>query len=98
MLLKEKLIIHLTFQINSTCKTINIKTMKKLLFLFVLFTSVSFGQNVEFKAANFKDKKEEFKKAEEAISKGDEFFKVGMEAVFNVKDGWLKFQTSFKKL
>ncbi|MFN5983079.1 MAG: OmpA family protein [Fluviicola sp.] len=70
--------------------------MKKLLFLFVLFTSVSFGQNVEFKAANFKDKKEEFKKAEDAISKGNEFFKVGMEAVFNVKDVGLNFKQALK--
>lgn len=70
--------------------------MKKLIFLFILFSSVSFGQNVEFKAANFKDKKEEFKKAEEAISKGDEFFKVGMEAVFNVKDVGLNFKQALK--
>lgn len=37
--------------------------MKKLVLLAALVCStLTFAQNVEFKAANFKDKKEEFKK------------------------------------
>lgn len=62
-------------------------TMKnRLIILFFGITSIGFGQNIEFKAANFKDKKEEFKKAEEAIEKGETFFKLGNEAVFLVQD------------
>jgi len=43
------------------------------------------AQNVDFKAANFKDDKEGLKKANEAIKKGDEFFELGNEAIFAVK-------------
>lgn len=61
--------------------------MKKLVLLAALVCStLTFAQNVEFKAANFKDKKEEFKKAEDAISAGDEYFKLGNEALFLVQD------------
>ena len=52
--------------------------------LVALGTSL-FAQNVEFKAANFKDKKEEFKKAEDAIAKGDVFFKIANDAFFLVQ-------------
>jgi len=40
-----------------------------------------YAQNVEFKAANFKNDKEGLKKAEDAISKGDESLVLGKEAV-----------------
>ncbi len=66
--------------------------MKKIVILFLFIAGISFGQNVEFKAANFKDKKEELKKAEDAISKGDAFFKLGNEAVFNVQDYGLNYK------
>lgn len=62
--------------------------MKKYLFttLAVVLFSFAFGQNVEFKASNFKGDKEGFKKAMEALKKGDESFTLGNEAVFQVKD------------
>ncbi len=47
---------------------------------------VAFGQNIDFKSANFKDDKEGLKKAENAIDKGDEFYKIANEALFLVQD------------
>ncbi len=46
----------------------------------------SFAQDVEFKASNFKDKKEEFKTALEHKKKGDEYLTLGNEAVYSVTD------------
>jgi len=43
------------------------------------------AQDVEFKSANFKDDKDGFKNAKEAMDKGDEYFELGNEAVFAVK-------------
>ncbi|HYG50553.1 MAG TPA: OmpA family protein [Flavobacteriales bacterium] len=62
--------------------------MKKIIYTsaLVLATSFSFAQNVEFKEANFKDKKEELKKAKEAIKKGDEFLKEGNELTLQTKN------------
>jgi outer membrane protein OmpA-like peptidoglycan-associated protein/tetratricopeptide (TPR) repeat protein len=73
--------------------------MKKyLLSAFVAFFSLlSFAQNVEFKAANFKDDKEGLKKAEEAIKKGDEFLTLGNEAVFLVQSPGFNFQKALKE-
>ena len=59
--------------------------------------SVSYSQNIEFKSSNFKDKKEEFKKAEAAISAGDEFFKLGNEAFFMLKNPGLNFQKALNQ-
>ena len=71
--------------------------MKKILFaLTVLAAAPVFAQNVEFKAANFKDKKEELKKAQDAIDKGDESWKQGNEAVFNVSDYGLNYKKALK--
>ncbi len=42
------------------------------LIVFALITLNLNAQNVEFKASNFKDKKEAYKKAVEAIKKGNE--------------------------
>lgn len=50
------------------------------------------AQNVDFKSANFKDNKDGFKKAVEAIKKGDEYFELGFEAVFAVKSPGLNFE------
>ena len=47
---------------------------------------VASAQNVDFKASNFKDDKEGYKKAVEAIKAGDEFFTLGNEAVFAVQN------------
>lgn len=51
------------------------------------------AQNVEFKSSNFKSNSDGLKKAKDAIDKGDEFYKQGKEAVFNVSN----YGTLFKK-
>lgn len=72
--------------------------MKKIIIAAVLGISVqAFGQNVDFKAANFKDDKEGLKKAELAIEKGDESYKIGNEALFNVQDYGLNFQKALQQ-
>ena len=58
----------------------------------VSFFFVVNAQNVDFKAGNFKDDKEGFKKAVEAIKKGDEYFELGNEAIFNVKGPGLNYE------
>ena len=60
------------------------KTLFTTLFLMILF--VTFGQDVEFKASNFKDNKDEFQKALAAYEKGTEHWLLGNEQVFMVKD------------
>mgnify|MGYP000200151230 CR=1 FL=1 len=61
--------------------------MKKLLSLVILsFGWVAFGQDVEFKAANFKDDKEGFKAAKEQLDKGTELWELGNAEVFQVRD------------
>lgn len=71
--------------------------MKKLLIIAALgFSSISFAQNIEFKAANFKDRKEDLKKAEDAISAGDESFKIANEAFFLVQDYGDNFKLALK--
>lgn len=49
------------------------------------YISISLGQNVEFKAANFKDNKEGLKAAVVQIKAGDEFLEIANEAVALVK-------------
>lgn len=71
--------------------------MKKLLTLVVIgLTANSFAQNVDFKSANFKDDKEGLKSALAEIEKGDEFYKVGMTAVFAVQDFGTNFKSALK--
>jgi outer membrane protein OmpA-like peptidoglycan-associated protein/tetratricopeptide (TPR) repeat protein len=53
---------------------------------------IASAQNVEFKSGNFKDDKEGFKKATEAIKKGDEYFELGTNAVFAVQSPGLNFE------
>ncbi len=63
--------------------------MKKHIFLFGLFLTLTpflYGQNVEFKSSNFKDRKDELKAATDNISKGDAFLKKGNEAVVNTEN------------
>lgn len=74
--------------------------MKRILFLstlFLTFTFISTAQNVEFKSANFKEDKEGLKKATDAIEKGDEFFKVANEAIFNVQSPGLNYKQALKE-
>lgn len=67
--------------------------MKKYFFSIVFLAAfIGFGQgNVEFKSANFKDDKDGLKKATDAIDKGDEFWELGNEAVFQVQDPGLNY-------
>ena len=77
---------------------IKIKTMKKLLTLVVIgLTTNLFAQNVDFKSANFKEDKEGLKAANTAIDNGDEFYKVGIEAVFAVQDFGTNFKSALKE-
>ena len=67
--------------------------MKSLLttaFLSFIFTISA--QNVEFKAANFKDDKDGLKTATDAIKKGDEHFKLANEAIFLIKSPGLNYE------
>jgi outer membrane protein OmpA-like peptidoglycan-associated protein len=50
------------------------------------------AQNVEFKSSNFKDDKDGYKNATEAIKTGDEFFELGNAAFFAVKSPGLNFE------
>ena len=60
----------------------------KSIFYILLFAiaTTSEAQNVDFKAANFKDKKDGLKAATDAISKADPFLKKGNEAVLNTEN------------
>jgi outer membrane protein OmpA-like peptidoglycan-associated protein/tetratricopeptide (TPR) repeat protein len=57
-----------------------------LTYILLTATSTLFAQNIEFKSSNFKDKKEEFKKVEQAIEKGDAFYKTANDAIFLVQN------------
>jgi outer membrane protein OmpA-like peptidoglycan-associated protein/tetratricopeptide (TPR) repeat protein len=72
--------------------------MKSIIFLLsLLSTTCILAQNVEFKSANFKDKKEGFNKAQDAIKAGDVFFELGNEAIFLVQSPGLNYQKALKE-
>ena len=75
--------------------------MKKyLIIIFILFTSISFGQDIEFKSSNFKDDKDGFKAAKEQLELGTEQWELGNEKVFVVKSPeffYVKALKHFKK-
>jgi outer membrane protein OmpA-like peptidoglycan-associated protein/tetratricopeptide (TPR) repeat protein len=58
----------------------------KIIFLSILVSNLIIAQNIEFKSSNFKGKETGLKPAKDAIDKGDEFFKLAKEAVFNVSN------------
>lgn len=61
--------------------------MKKIISLIVLAAGfTAFGQDVEFKASNFKEDKDGFKAAKEAFDLGSESWELGNLEVFQVKD------------
>ncbi|MFN3343667.1 MAG: tetratricopeptide repeat protein, partial [Flavobacteriales bacterium] len=64
------------------------RTIYNTLFSGILLFAASAlnAQNVEFKSANFKDKKEEFKAATDGIDKGDDFLKKGNALILETKD------------
>jgi outer membrane protein OmpA-like peptidoglycan-associated protein/tetratricopeptide (TPR) repeat protein len=70
--------------------------IKRLTGLLALVLAFSFGyaQNVDFKSSNFKDKKEELKKAIDNIEKGDEFLEAGNRAVVEVNNIGYFFETA----
>jgi outer membrane protein OmpA-like peptidoglycan-associated protein/tetratricopeptide (TPR) repeat protein len=73
--------------------------MKRFILLTILcftFGAISFGQDVEFKASNFKDDKEGFKKAKEELEKGTELWELGNQAVFMVKDPGLNYKKALQ--
>jgi outer membrane protein OmpA-like peptidoglycan-associated protein/tetratricopeptide (TPR) repeat protein len=70
--------------------------------LYLLITALFLGsalsaQNVDFKRSNFKDKSDEFKSAKEALDRGEEFFKVAFDAVFEVRDPGLNFKKALQQ-
>lgn len=67
--------------------------MKTIIAIVALALSYSaFAQNIDFKAANFKDDKEGLKKATDAIKTGDELFKLANEALFATQSPGLNFK------
>lgn len=71
---------------------------RRFLSLFTfLFTFTAFAQNVEFKAANFKDDKDGLKNALDAIKAGDEFFELGNTAIFEVRSPGLNYGLALKE-
>jgi len=73
--------------------------MKRYILLTILcftFSAISFGQDVEFKASNFKDDKEGFKKAKEELEKGTELWVLANQAVFQVKSPGLNYKKALQ--
>jgi len=71
---------------------------KYLTIIIIAFCFTSFGQgDVEFKAGNFKDDKEGFKKANTAFEAGNEDWILGNEAVFVVRDPELHYWKALKQ-
>ncbi len=67
--------------------------LKTYITLIIIAVSSSFySQNIEFKSANFKDKKEEFKKIEDILALGDVSFQLANEAFFMVKSPGTNYQ------
>jgi outer membrane protein OmpA-like peptidoglycan-associated protein/tetratricopeptide (TPR) repeat protein len=64
---------------------------------FFVLSYCTIAQNIAFRTANFKDKKEELKRAIEAIKKGDDFFEIANEAVFLVKSPELNYELALKE-
>ncbi|NVK65086.1 MAG: OmpA family protein [Flavobacteriales bacterium] len=61
------------------------------------FGLMTFAQNVEFKSSNFKDDKDGYKAAVDAIKAGDEFFTLGNEAVFAVQSPGMNFGLALRE-
>lgn len=72
--------------------------IKKIISSIICLTVFTiYGQNVEFKSANFKDDKDGFKSAVDAIKAGDDFFTVANEAVFLVQSPGLNYDLALKE-
>lgn len=76
------------------------KTMKNTLYTTLLLlatTFIGYSQNIDFKAANFKDDKDGLKKATDAIKKGDEFYAIANEAIFQVQSPGLNYALALQE-
>lgn len=73
------------------------KTKNILLILILLVFGGVQAQNIEFKRSNFKDQTDEFKKAKDAIDKGEEYYTVAAEAIFEVRDPGLNFKLALEQ-
>jgi len=71
-------------------------TKRSLALALILFCGGAFAQDVEFKASNFKDDKEGFKAAIEAITAGDPFLDAGNEAIALVNSTKDNFQKALQ--
>lgn len=72
--------------------------IRKLSTLYIVFSAaLVMAQNVEFKAANFKDDKEGFKTATDAIKAGDEYFTLANTAIFEVRSPGLNYQLALRE-
>lgn len=67
------------------------------LLLIIIATSFVYAQDVEFKASNFKDNKDEFKTAMEHFKKGDEYLELGNQAIYNVENPGINFELALKE-
>jgi outer membrane protein OmpA-like peptidoglycan-associated protein/tetratricopeptide (TPR) repeat protein len=65
--------------------------------ILTLSAGFALAQNVEFKRSNFKDQVDEYKAAEDAISKGEELFEQGSTAIFEVRDPELLFDKALQQ-
>jgi outer membrane protein OmpA-like peptidoglycan-associated protein/tetratricopeptide (TPR) repeat protein len=70
---------------------------KIFILAFCLSTFSAFAQNVEFKAGNFKEKKDEFKAAVSAIKEGDELFELANQDLFKNIDARVNFKKAQAK-
>lgn len=61
-----------------------------------LIAHTAFGQNVEFKSSNFKDQKDELKAVEDGLKEAEEFYELGFDAIFNVKNPEDNFKKALK--
>lgn len=72
--------------------------MKRVLFIFAILAGFSASaQNVDFKAANFKDDKDGLKKATDAIKAGEGFFKLANDAVFAVQSPGINYKKALQQ-
>jgi outer membrane protein OmpA-like peptidoglycan-associated protein/tetratricopeptide (TPR) repeat protein len=62
-----------------------------------LFCFALSAQNIEFKASNFKEDKDGFKNAKEAMDKGDEYFEVANTAIFNVQSPGINYDLALQQ-
>lgn len=63
----------------------------------LLFSATLMAQNVDFKKSNFKDRVDEYKAAKEALDKGEEYFELGSEAIFEVREPELNFKLALQQ-